>query len=133
MILGQEKPSLVELGLQHFGVLGMKWGRSRAKGTSAQVRQARRDLTVKRNAFRSQEDKKDSLPAGSAARAKAQAQLERMKKDFNSDPARVLASRTTRGEKVAALIIAGPFGLIPIAAASAVSRRIERKQDLGKA
>lgn len=133
MIVGQEKPSLHELSLQHFGVLGMKWGRRRMKGTSDQIVEARRRLRAKESNFRREEDKAELLDKGSAARAKQQKKLDQMEKDFNRDPARVLATRMTKGEKAVALIFAGPFGLIPIAASSAVSRRIERKQDLGKA
>lgn len=125
-IIGQEKPSLEDLA--HFGVLGMKWGHRKA-ATGKDIRAARRRLNTSANKFDDQRDRVKETEKGTKARADAKKKLEKMRSDWMKDPDRVIASRMTRGEKAAALIIAGPFGLIPIAATSAISRTIERKQD----
>lgn len=116
--------------LMHYGVLGMKWGH-RTKASGTEIRAARNRLRTKQADYAVQRDKVKSQPKGSAARVSEQKKLSKIESDFKKNPDRVTAVRMTRGEKAAALVLAGPFGAIPIAATSAASRRFEFKQDKG--
>jgi len=122
--VGEEKPSLEET-LAHYGVLGMKWGQSRSKATGTQIRRARRNLGTKRNEIL---DKRDDVKRTGTGKT----ELAKMQADFLKNPDRAVASRMTRGEKAVSLILFAPAGIASIATTSAVSRRIERKQDLKK-
>jgi hypothetical protein len=136
---GQEKMSL-EDALVHYGVLGMKWGKSRAKASSGQIHDAR-DRQMSRVEVVGDAKKalvKDSrtrLKSGRAAEgpsAKLKKNLDDAEKDFLDNPDRAIAVRMTRGEKALSLALAGPVGLVLIGATSATSRRIEQKQDKKK-
>lgn len=116
--------------LKHYGVLGMKWGRTRVRATGPQIRQARRNVQKKALAYHDQKaEVKASISAGQKAAARAK--LDTLKSDFYKSPDRVIASRLTRGEKAVAAILL-PYGLTAIATTSVVSRRIEYKQDRGR-
>ena len=130
IIVGQDKPSL-EDALTHYGVLGMKWGKTRMKGDARDIRTARRNLENKQNDIFNQHEVIKRTKRGSAERTAAKKKQDAMIKKYNNDPDRVLAARLTRGDKALMLVLAGPFGLIPIASNSAFSRRIERKQETG--
>lgn len=135
MILGQEKPSLEEYTLQHYGVLGMKWGQ-RKKFTGAQIRDARRTLSVQNKQYRTEARKVNSLKEGTAARKLGEKKLERLNRDYLNNPARVAAIRMTRGEKFSAVLfsstgIGAGLAVASIAGTSIASRRIEVKQAAG--
>lgn len=125
------KPTLDELA--HYGVLGMKWGKTRARATGSQIRAARRNLGRQASDIADQRDKVKSKAKGSEARAKEQKKLSDMKTDFLNNPDRVIAARLTRGEKAVAVILLTPAGAAAaIGATSAASRAIERRQDMNK-
>lgn len=128
-MMNEENTSSDELA--HYGVMGMKWG-VRKSATGKDIRAARNRLQVKANKYQVQQDKALATARGSAARDREVKTLRKMESDFKKDPDRVIATRMTRGEKAAALIVGGPLGLVPIAATSAASRRIEFKQETGK-
>jgi hypothetical protein len=127
LIYGEEKPNLEELA--HYGVIGMKWGKHRVKANAAQIRSARRRLGKEQEALFEKQDNVKSLQKGSAARIKGEKELAKQTTAFLKNPDRVTATRLTRGEKAVFLILGGPVGVAGIAATSAVSRRIEKKQD----
>ena len=129
--VGFEKPSPEE-SLEHYGVLGMKWGKTRAKANATQIRAARRNVMNAANKYHDQRDVVKSTKKGTAERAQAEKKLSKVKSDFYKNPDRVTAARLTRGEKAIVLILGGPFGIGAVAGSSAASRRIERKQELGK-
>lgn len=118
--------------LAHFGVLGMKWGRTRAKATGSEIHAARRKIDALRSAHNVAVDQRRGTKKGTAAYTKANAKVQRIEKDFKNDPKRVIAARMTRGEKAAAIFLAAPTGgvsLLAIGVSSAASRRIEKKQE----
>lgn len=116
--------------LNHYGVLGMKWGRTRVRATGPQIRQARRNL--QRQSLSYHDHKADVKRATSAGeKAAAREKLDQVKADFLKNPDRVVAARLTRGEKAVAAILL-PYGMTAIATTSVISRRIEYKQDKGR-
>jgi len=117
-----------ELGsLEHYGVVGMKWGQRR-KGNAYDIRRARQSVKKTDQAYRDAKEVAKRTHRGNRAAAKVLAQEKKMEALKNPD--RVLANRLTRGEKAAVLLLA-PFGMTTIAVTSAYSRRIEQKQDTG--
>lgn len=110
----------------------MKWGKSRAQGSTAQIKAARgRKYATK--AVINKADAKAAKIADAGERAVKNKEVQKMKTAQLKNPDRVLAERLTRGEKAAALIIlTPPVALAAIAATSAYSRRIERKQEKNK-
>lgn len=118
--------------LEHYGVLGMKWGRSRARGDVHDIKAARLRVRGERatveNAKRKAVRVKDP-----AARANALAEANKVKVSALKNPDRVLAARLTRGEKIAVALLLTPVGASTlIGITSGTSRRIERKQETGK-
>lgn len=129
--VGHEKPKLEDL--EHYGVLGMKWGKTRARANGTEIRRARRSVAGQINKIADQRDKVKTEAKGSEQRAKQQQKLKKMQVDFLKSPDRVTAHRLTRGEKAAAVILLTPAGAAAaIGVSSAISRRIERKQELKK-
>lgn len=129
--VGAEKPDLLEL--EHYGVIGMKWGKTRAKANGTEIRRARRSVA---NQFNKVADQKDKAKAakGTSKETAENDKLSKMKTEFLKNPDRVVASRLTRGEKAVILILAGPAApasIAAIASTSAISRRIEQKQATG--
>lgn len=118
--------------LQHYGVAGMKWGKSRARGSTAQVKAARtRNYGAKYDIRKA--DAKAAKIADAGERAVKNKQVQQMKTARLKNPDRVLAERLTRGEKAAAVIfLTPPIAVAAIGATSAYSRRIERKQEKNK-
>lgn len=124
--------------LAHYGVLGMKWGKTRARASSPDILAARRRTAAEQAKVRSA-DAKSARIADPQKRQEAKVEVGKMRAAMLNNPDRVIAARMTRGEKAATLalgfVIPG-VGLVPAAAAiggfSARSRRIERKQELGK-
>jgi len=129
-IQSPEKPELEDLILIHYGKLGMKWGHRKSGGAS-DIRAARRAL--KPGAEKVKAAKRDvrKTGKGSAERVIAQAHLAKVKTAHLKNPNRVLATRMTRGEKTAAILLV-QGGLGAVLATSAISRRIEYKQDTGQ-
>lgn len=128
----EDKPSIDDV--LHYGVLGMKWGKTRPKATGADIRNARVNLNAKQGElFKAQNDLKAKKKAGTATK-KDQDAVGKMTTDFLKNPDRAIAGRLTRGEKAVFAILAVPTGgtsLLTIAGTSAISRRIERKQETG--
>lgn len=118
-----------EKALKHYGVLGMKWGKTRAKGDGYDIRAARTRVVADK-AKLSKAKRKAANVKDPVQREAARAEVQKMKVDFLNNPDRVLANRLTRGEKAVGLLLG--FGVAPIAITSVASRRIEQKQDKGK-
>lgn len=117
--------------LEHYGVAGMKWGKHRAKADAYEIRSARARLQAKRHEYSQAKHEVRKTKRGSAERVAAKAHVAKIKSDFYKNPDRVTASRLTRGEK-AIVALTGPLGWANIAATSAISRRIEQKQETGQ-
>jgi len=135
MIVGEDKPSLETLA--HFGVLGMKWGHRRS-ATGSEIVDARRRIQIKQQQAELVRSSRKSTKKGTPERAKQDVKLNQMKASFLKNPDRVIASRLTRGEKAIVVMLAAtgvgaPFAVAAIGSTSAVSRRIEFKQDKAKA
>ena len=131
-MISVEKPGSPTEVLEHHGTKGMKWGvrqEFRARNpTSGQKADAIRLARAKSNV---KLQKATKIKGGSSAQVKA-ARL-----TFLRDPDRATALRMTRGEKVAAAIVAGvippaaPFIGIGVTGQYAVRRHIEKKQARG--
>jgi hypothetical protein len=120
-----------ELGsLEHYGVMGMKWGRHRAKADAYDIRTARASVAGKEAKYRQAVRKASKMRDTGEARAAAMDKAKQMKVDLLKDPDRVIAARLTRGEKAVTILLG--VGIPAIAITSAHSRRIERKQEKGK-
>src|SRR5665811_1157654 len=123
-----ENPSIEEF-MEHYGVLGMHWGVTRARATSRNVRSSRNQITRKREALNKKSDQVHRNASGTPARKAGTKELAKMRMDYLKDPDRVTAARMTTGEKVAiALFLTPVAAAAAIAGTSARSRRIEYKQ-----
>jgi hypothetical protein len=133
-IIVDEKPSLEDL--VHYGVLGMKWGHRKA-ATGKEIKAARQTLMARSKAYRKESKKLGNYAEGSPKRKALELKLAKQHQAYLKDPARVIASRMTRGEKfgTALLTTPTPLGILAsvgsVAATSAASRRIEFKQERG--
>ncbi len=123
--------------LQHYGVLGMKWGKSRASGSTVQIKEARgRNYKAKSDINKA--DAKAAKIVDAGERAVKNKQVQEMKTARLKNPDRVIAARMTTGEKavtagIGVVTVASlPLALSIIAGTSARSRRIERKQEKNK-
>lgn len=121
-----------EDSLAHYGVKGMKWGQ-RTKGSSYDIKKAReRVFEGQGKLAEARREMKKTHKSNKPAAAEKYAQ---MKTEFLKNPDRVLATRMTRGEKIYASLASLPTGgvgaAIAIGTTSAVSRRIEYKQETG--
>lgn len=123
------KPSLEDMArygatdLEHYGTKGMKWG-VRKKVTGRDIRSARARLGL-------EQDKLFNKARDVKATGRGQKAYEKQKTAFLNNPDRVLATKLTKGEKAAQVILAGPIGLVTIGAVSAYSRNIAKKQATG--
>lgn len=123
-MLHQEKPTLDDLAIQHFGVLGMRWG-IRRHATGGEIRVARRSVARTKMAV---EDAKANVRAGLAAKETiAQAKLAHL-----NNPDRATAARITRGEMAVSTILLTPApALVLITGSQFKSRAIESRQKVG--
>lgn len=121
--------------LLHYGVAGMKWGKSRAQASTVQIKSARSRVYQEKEAFK-KADKKAAETRDAGERAVKNLEVKKMKTNLLKNPDRVIANRLTRGEKAVfglwGLASGGVLPLAAIGATSATSRRIERKQELNK-
>jgi hypothetical protein len=82
------------------------------------------------NKVQDQRDKVRATKRGTPERDKANQKLNQMNVAFLKNPNRAVAARLTRGEKAIAIILLTPAGAAAaIGATSAISRRIEKRQD----
>ena len=139
MIVGQEeKPSLEELALEHFGVKGMRWGVVKSKLADAKaprgkvIRKARRSVNKQERKIL-RKDIGRIFTVNKAKRAQKNSDLAKMKLNLLNDPDRATAARITRGEKIALTLftaptVAGVAGTAAILGASTAKRKIIEKR-----
>jgi hypothetical protein len=131
MILGQEKPSLDEL-VEHSGVKGMKWGVRKKRPTTADIKNARTEISVRRDEINRttlnlNAAHHPSSGASASAKKKALNDYTKAVEGWNKSDAAVDSLRYTRGEKAALIILTGPLAAIPIGAL-AIARADTRKK-----
>jgi hypothetical protein len=96
--------------LEHFGTKGMKWGQRKAdRPSSADITAARQNHNSKIQRGRTLITS-TSPHASLATKKKVVAELQSIAKDARSNKDFDVAFTSTKGEKVAAAILAGPFG-----------------------
>lgn len=132
-----EKPELDSDLLVHYGVVGMKWGKTRARGETVDIKAARARVAREKTNYDNARAKAQAIKDGKQ-RTKAIKDLEKTRTKNLKNPDRVLAARMTRGEKAGTAVlglvtgVGLPIAVAAIAGTSARSRRIEQKQDTGK-
>jgi len=139
-----DKPDLPteEEALAHYGVLGMKWGKTRAKATTAQIKLARKNRDEQGTKLGDEHLKLEAMGKNDKGRRAQERKVANMQTAYLKNPDRVTAVRLTRGEKAAVTLftlmsanpVGAPAAIANVAVAvgsSAASRRIEYKQDKG--
>lgn len=132
-MIHEEKPTLEEL--MHYGVLGMKWGKTRTRATSQSIHAARARVKKAKEKIEKQETVVSNLKGQGKAHKQQEKDLGKMKASLLKNPDRVLSTRMTKGEKYASVIFGtlagGPVGLgaaaVAIGTTSAKSRAREQK------
>jgi hypothetical protein len=140
MIAGQEKPSLEELSLEHFGVKGMRWGVVKAKTgigsapSGKTIRKARRSVNKQERKLMGQQIRQLGT-FNKEKRATRKKNIATMKTNLLHDPDRATAARITRGEKAVLVLlnvgapIAGTLGTAAVLGGATLQRkRIESWQ-----
>ena len=128
MTFDEDKPSPADA--LHYGKKGMKWG-VRKKYSTAEIHGARRRQMARGNGLANLETKAVNAKPG-AAKKRAEAAFNKAEKAANSTKDAAIGSRLTRGEKTAAVLLAGPLGLIVIGANAAAVRKQDKKSGLRK-
>lgn len=122
-VIGQEKASLEDT-LQHYGVLGMKWGHRRAASTTT-IKNARKRDALRRQGVRSAGYEALKAKPFSADQGKKIKTYTKKKRQRNQSLDKALAARTTDGERIVLSLLGGPGGLGHITASAVVSRGLE--------
>lgn len=123
-MLHQEKPSLDDLTIQHYGITGMRWG-IRRHATGGEIRIARRSAARTKMAV---EDTRHAVRAGFAPKES----LAKAKLAHLNNPDRATAARITRGEIAVSAILLTPVGTMGLITGSQVrSRFIQGRQKVG--
>lgn len=139
----EEKPSLEELALEHFGVKGMKWGVVKAKladskaPTGKVIRKARRSVNKQERKLFGQHVRQLGT-FNKEKRAARKTKMAGMKLALLNDPDRATAARITRGEKALILVLGTPLSVAGAAttagilgASTAQRKIIEKRQREG--
>ncbi len=116
IIVGQDKPSLADL--MQSGVKGMKWGVRKHNPSTSDIHNAR--LRQMQRSAAATNPQLSSKKRDAAA------------KDFHTNEDRVTAMHMTRGEKMTAVILAGPLGGALIVANKVQVKRAGRKTDVAR-
>lgn len=121
-MLRQEKPSLDELTIQHFGIKGMHWG-VRKHYTGGQIRTARRSSARTKMAI---DDARVAVRAGLAPEtAIAQAKLAHL-----NNPDRITATRITKGEMAVSAILLTPLTTAALVVGSQTKSRVAESRQV---
>lgn len=122
--------------IEHHGVMGMKWGKHKAKPTTSDIKTARKHVESQTRKLQDQEDKVVLAKSKSQATS-ATKKLNEMNASYLKNPDRATALRLTNGEKAAALalsLVIPGFGIGAGAGATArvaVRKTIEKRQASG--
>jgi len=137
-----DKPDLPteEEALAHYGVAGMKWGKTRVKANSDSIKSARARVNKAKGNIEKQEIAVNALKGQGKAHKKQEQELGKMRASLLKNPDRVISTRMTKGEKYASVLLGtltlGPIGLsaavTAIGVTSAKSRTREQKLNSGK-
>ena len=124
-----QKPGTpAELVLAHHGVKGMQWGVRKRRPSAHEIRSARVRNHERQAQFIVNDAAIRNAP-NPKSRAAAVKRQQAHVKEFNQTEDRVTAARTTRGEKAAALLLAGPVGAAVLVAGGSRRRAIARNVD----
>ena len=120
--------------LAHYGVVGMKWGKRKARDGSPKTRPTGReikDARVRVGAARRVEIDKQTTRRAKVDIALKGEYSKKLSDEYRANPDRAIAFRMTRGEKALAAILAVPSGgqsLTISAINGAMSKNITKNQ-----
>lgn len=125
-MLHEDRPTIDEL--QHYGKLGMKWGKR--KSTGQEIRTARGSVRRGHRELKGQR-KKIRASTTESGKAKEKATYAKMKTSFLKNPDRVTALKMSKGEIAVNLLMGNRYTVGAAVATSAGRRRIAYKQKTG--
>lgn len=127
-MISTEKPGTPE-ELVHFGVKGMKWGVHRTAGSRAFKESNPKNADRRHEIKRARASVKATKTAYKAEKDPGKKQM--LKDTHLSNPDKATALRLKRGEKVAALLLAGPLSaslVVPTAVGAVVGARVGKRR-----
>ena len=118
------KPDL-DVALEHYGVKGMKWGKRKARVSSADIHNARSRtehdrMRVNEAAYNLNKATSKRAPASAAAQKKAVKEYESAQLSYLKNPDRATAMRMTKGEKAAVIIGTVGFSAVGLGVPAAI-------------
>lgn|SRR5512136_812213 len=128
-VLGQEKPSLEYL--VHAGVKGMKWGVRKENPSGNQILNARYRQSLREQAIGAHEAE-SFLGTTAKSRSASKDAVRQIQLEYHLNEDRITAARMTRGERINAILMAGPAGKAAIRRNKEYVTQLQRDVDAAR-